>query len=274
MSINLSGASGSVVLRASGGGGGVGPTGPTGPAGSSFIPTRHAVDANHLYVWHCGAGSTDGTNIIADKGGVNMTTSTSDTQLSSDVSMFKNTPSLITSKTTTGVSNFQTGNSLSIAGNASTSIEFIFQVSSWEHSSIPNWTFGFNLIGSTDQMSLRYTENNTSDGIVFGFTRQYNGSWGAAPIVKLNYGGSFDQVSVNHPHHAMMVWDVSSSSIKCYFDGRLVGTSAGNGSRSNPFTSAQANLIPFGGSVAEIRVSNIARDHSYAMEAFRKMRNL
>lgn len=231
-------------------------------------PTRHAIDANHVYVWHCGTGSTTGNNLLADVGGVNLAFSngTQNTLAAQQYTMFRSTPSLVTTTTTSGAAGrTQLGTtSLSLGTGVSVSVEGILRIPSYSIKDFSSVTSAISLSGAASADQLAFVYRNGSNAPAF---------WAPAQNVAVSYGGGENQMSLGESHHVMLTWDVAASVVKCFIDGTIF-TTFSSMVRSVTMTNLAVTVLPFGGSLAEIRISNIARSHAYAIEATRIMRSL
>lgn len=249
--------------------------------------SRPAVDANHLYVWHMGEGcTTNGTDIVSDKGGVTIARSSGTDTLTTGYGMFKTQHSLFNAGNTFSATLTQFTASLptSISTSGSVSLEIIASIPSVQISSLNNYSAFCSLQSTvlvadqsraTDYIVMMYRTATVNQG---NSTSRNSGNW---VDINQTYGGGFENVSFDVPHHYMLTWDPTFSNntgrVRMYFDGRLVSTVSNattTGVRTNVLNKIIVNPMTNGCSLADLRISNIERDQSYAIAATRALRML
>jgi Concanavalin A-like lectin/glucanases superfamily len=226
-------------------------------------PTSHPLDANHIYAWSCNSVSGDGTTIAADVGGTNLVGS----NLVAEVSMFKYTPSVST--TANAFKRLEATLPVTIGTTTSVTLEAMVQVARQGLSTWGNYANMISIGGNGDSQYFLYRGLSETYILLANFR-----SGNPYGNIGLSYGTGGDQFSTERPHHVMVVWDMSASAVYHYLDGFLVGTTGGQGTRSNDYTYAVVGITQNGGSVANVRVSNVARSQDYARAATRAMYRL
>ena len=253
------------MSRRNRGGGG----GSSGPA-----PQRPAVDANHTNVWYMAAGcSPNGTDILPDIGSVTLSRNSGSGTIATGYSLFSSQQSAYaTEATLTGFTGFGGTLSPTIATNQAFSLEVIVLFPSESIATVGYLGSVGVFNGLVDYAQILWRESTTLPG----FLTLQNPAGGY--LITGVFGAASDQVLFGVPTHLMLTWQPTGASTGTqtfYINGRLLATNtaATAGNRSAAMTAVDVKFIA-GSSLADIRISNIARPQSYAIAATRAMRAL
>ena len=242
------------------------------------LKTRPPVDANHTHIWYMGEGcTTNGTDIIADVGGLNLTRFQGSGNVTTGYGIFTTQQSALLSGSALGLTGFA-GN-ISIATTSSVSFECIAR--------IPSWGANLDTIGTASayQPFVQLTSNSAPYNQInfnyiwgsnaFTFGSVVNGNY-SIDYPSINYGASNDNtVTPDIPHHLMTTWDYASGIVKHYIDGEQYGNTVTWGApRGAIMSSMQIYMSPNGFSLADVRISNVIRTQAYALAATNAMRAL
>ena len=243
----------------------------TGNSGSRVLAVgaqRPALDANHIHVWNC--SEEPGSTAIVDSG-----SGAKNLSLSGEGTAFSlgESAHFGKAKWLRGLQNYNTN--LEYATNSSVSISCspitIECVAMWQSFAGGGWN----------------TLININDADFYIFIEAYNGSmYGAVVRGGANtYTTQNITTKLNVPYHYMFVYDTSQAApnnLKMYLNGVLTGTSV-TGTVSTPATpltkvSVGSVIWASKGSaqcyIRDIRVSNIARSATYAMETANALTHL
>lgn len=249
-----------------------------GQSWTTIFPQRPPIDANHLYVWHLGEGcTTTGLDILPDVGGVTLNRNAGTATLETGYFLFDTQQSAFADQSTiSGVTLFSASIS-PIAVSQPTTIEAIVlfpgesvgAVAQYSpvariYSGAPNLNHDYQFIG--------YVVN----AVAPGFATIRNNSFPSFFQHAGAFGAGAGQVVPGIPTHMMSTWDPGANTIKFFINGQLVSTSSDPniaGNRSQVFAEVEIGFIP-GSSIADVRISDVARDQAYALAATRAMRAL
>lgn len=238
--------------------------------GSGPAPQRPPIDANHTNVWYMGAGSTtNGLDILPDVGGVTLNRASGSGTISTGYGCFKTQQSLFCNESSAAVSEF--GGAISIAPTADFTLEGIMFASALPIGGIT----------PTDNFLIVNNNAATPEGAFF---RYFNGS--SVPemassrqpgpqvwLFPVSVSGTPGTFRWGVPHHYMMSWETGVR-ISAYIDGVLIGTTTSGtyvGARSGAINELALRLWSRGVSLADVRISDIARPQSYAIAATQAM---
>lgn len=283
MSITFSGNGSGGGIRMSGGGGGgnvingvtvsgtptsgqvLTATSSTAASWAGGASARPNVDGDHTDVWYMDVLS--GASFPNEISGRSSFTSVSNITCLNGF-CFKNYPSAVFTGTyvSSGIS-AQTNLSLNLSTTIPTSQDYSFE---------------FIYLIPTDNLTWDYSPNSgyanvvkfdAADGSNFTDYRQRNAGsyvWTWSPgggDQSFNYGSNRGDIFLGVPHHFMTA--VTGNSFSFYIDGVLRGTASV--SRTQPLSRINIWLNQ-NSSIADIRISKIARDVSYAVAATRAMK--
>lgn len=108
-----------------------------------------------------------------------------------------------------------------------------------------------------------YIAHNNSGGN-FRMTYRRNGA-ADVDLATIAYGAGSGQIARGRPHHVMMTW--SGTAVTAYLDGEVVATATPGAPSASVVAAPTANAA-LGMYVADLRISNVARDITYARNAF------
>lgn len=237
---------------------------PAWAAGSSQWTHANAApyDANHVGVWHL--DSSDGLSFpSALPGGVALTGGSNEVE-AVETNLFKRTAS--GSYTGNNVyRNVEAYNAFNIGTGSAMTVEAYVNVTLQGSGSWDAYHTVLKVEGVNQFVHFRIKNG----GAVAAWFCHYNGGgWDS----QFAFGSSAGQFAVDVPHHVMIVW-TPNASVVYYLDGFQIGSTGNYTARTAAFTNAFVTLTR-GISVGNFRVSNIARDASYARSMTRAMRRL
>ena len=245
------------------------------------LRSRPAIDANHTNVWYMGEGcTTDGTQILPDVGSVTLVRTSGGGVIQTGYSLFDTQKSAYaTENTVSGSTRFSAALSPTIGTSQAFTLESIILFPPETVNTVPQYIGAFLVSvvnpspppSTTDYAQILYREATTRPGFLTQRNSSgYNSSYSS-------FGASNDQVVPGLPSHFMLTWEPAGASgtQNFYIDGRLLTTYTGGlaGDRFAAFNAVTVNFI-CGASLADLRISNIARSQLYAIEATRSMRAL
>jgi hypothetical protein len=235
------------------------------------IPQRPPIDANHTNVWYMGAGcTTTGLDILPDVGGVTLNRSSGTGTISTGYGCFTTQQSVLCNDSTAAISEF-TG-AISIGPTAAFSAEAIIYMDQYGLAS---------MAGLTNFLIL----NNSLATPEGAFFRYFNSS-GQAEVASARQPGTqifnFQASAGNTPGtfqfgmkcHYMLTWNPATPRVELYINGVLVNSTTNAsfaGNRSGTIDTIFLSLWSRGVSLADVRISNIARPQSYAIAATQAM---
>ena len=244
--------------------------------GGGSAPERPPIDANHTHVWHMGAGcTTTGQNILSDFGGVTLNRDFGSGSIQTGYSLFKSQQSAYATQNTLGnppSDNGWTSFAGSIPAIATGSALTIEAIALFPPESIGSVADYSGIVGLFNISVLNYAQITwKSSGIQPGFISQNPAFYNTQGT----FGAGFGQVVPGMPTHLMFTWDPTIPRQQFYINGRLLTTNTDPtaGPRGQILDIISVKFIA-GGSIADIRISNISRPQSYAIAATRAMRAL
>lgn len=230
---------------------------------------RPAYDAHHVYAWKC--ESTDGTLVAPDVGAVSL--SGGGGFLATQTGpIYRGCPSLVNTNTSE--------ESRVIAGAieidldvTSYTLEVVSYVSQWIPHAAAGWgsypvIVGIIGTGPTRGHQIRAFNGSSPGALV-------STAWvagGGANETSYTVGAGYTNVSIG-AHHFMVAWNKATATSSVYIDGKVVKSGAGE-SITGKLTEVHVAVPSFGGSIADLRISDIARDQAYALAATRALRQM
>lgn len=219
--------------------------------------SRPVYDANHVAAWDM--ATSDGSSFAASVGSVALTGGSGDVASSYENGIYRRTKAGVYTGAT---SRPLTANGCCSIGTTTpmTFETFIFAAANGLASSSPD----MRIVGP----SPTYTYTRLTFSFAVGNLTWIVDQGGSGTPYNIGLGANYNNFLPNVPHHLMIVW-IPSVSTKLYIDGNEVAN-AGARPRAAILTNVEVDLAPTS-SVADVRLSNIARDAAYARSAYRVM---
>jgi len=244
----------------------------SGSSGSRVLvvgPQRPALDSNHIHVYNCSELSGAASLIDSGTGGKNLTITGEGTEYTLGEVRFGSVPWLRGLKNNNTNVDYATNSSLSISCSPIT-IECVVV---WQAFS-SGWNSLININNSDFYMMIEAYNGSVYGGVLRGGSNTYTTQ---NITTKLNV-----------PYHYMVVHDTSQAApnnLKMYLNGVLTGTSVtGTVTPSaNPLTKISVGSVIWnaGGQrgssqcyIRDVRISNVARAASYAMQSANALTHL